>query len=96
MPLREEVLTRANRGDDFPDPEGELVEVLECNRTSLKVITRVEGSAVEPPLDPTEYSVPDLRDELRGHDLTDEERDAMLDVEKANKNRTTAINAIEA
>jgi len=58
MTLRTEHLKRDNRGEDFPEPDGELVEVLTYKVDRMTVLTRVEDRlddavAVEPEEVPT-------------------------------------------
>jgi len=46
-------------------------------------------------VDPTEYSVTDLRDEVSLSELSDEERKDMVAVEQANKNRSSVVDWLE-
>jgi len=51
----------------------------------------------DPPLDPTQFTVDDLKTELDAGDFSDAELDALEEVERADDDpRTTALDAIEA
>ena len=60
--------------------------------------TADDGEEVaDPPLDPTQFSVDDLKTELDAGDFSDAELDALEEVERADDDpRTTALDAIEA
>lgn len=49
----------------------------------------------ESPLNPSEFSVADLTDEMAERDLSVAELEALLEAEKAGGERTTAVSAIE-
>jgi len=56
-----------------------------------------EAEVADPPLDPTQFSVDDLKTELDAGDFSDAELDALEDAERADDDpRTTALDAIEA
>jgi hypothetical protein len=96
MVLKEETLEQIGQRQ-YEEPDGEFLELIESGNNTLTVLTRVDRDkvgGVEPSIDPAEYSVSDLEDELRGRDISDGERQALLDAEEDGKNRTTAVTAI--
>lgn len=83
-----------HRGDDnlFPEPDGDIVQILEKSRGRLRVITRVEAPL---PIDPAGLTVSDLEDELAEADLSEDEAERVIAAEEAGDDRTTAVAAIE-
>lgn len=53
-------------------------------------------AALDPPVDPADYTVDELRDELDSGDYSERELDALADAERSGKDRETAMDAIEA
>jgi len=57
MALQTELLKRDDRGESFPEPDGELIETLEYKTDRLTVLTRVtdldEAATAEPEKVPT-------------------------------------------
>lgn len=97
MTLKEETLSKTGRRE-YEEPNGEFLELIESGNNTITVLTRVDsdkGGGLELPLDPSEYSVSDLKDELQGCDISEDERTALIAAEKDGKNRVTAITAIE-
>lgn len=85
------------RTDDnlFPEPSGELVEVLEKKRNKLRVVSKVEEvSEEQAPLDPTDYTVSELGDKLDNILLTADQEELLREKECQNKNRKTALETI--
>lgn len=54
-----------------------------------------EESEVEPPLDPSDYTIDELKAELSARDLSEEEIEAIEDAERDNGSRTGALDVIE-
>lgn len=80
----------------FPEPDGRVVETIEYNKRQqrLTVLVQTEESDVDAPFDPTELSVDDLRSKLSGA-WTEAELQAVLSLEEAGDNRSTATAAIK-
>lgn len=94
MPLKFTTLPRRDDGL-YEEPDGEIVRVLGKSRTGLKLITRVDEPEVEPPFDTSDCTVADIEDRVADGGYTHDELTALLDDEEANKNRTTAVDAIQ-
>lgn len=86
--LHEEKLSSVKPGL-YEEPDGEFLELINVNINTITVLTRVEE--VGPPIDPSDYSVNELKDELRGRVLSEDEVGALIEEEKDGKNRVTAL-----
>lgn len=84
---------------------GETVDVDEDTASRLAEnynYERVEGDEsedgesedVEPPFDPTEYTVDELDSRLADNDYTDDELAALRDAEESGEGRTSALDVI--
>lgn len=92
---------RTEDGVTFEEPDGELVEFIRENTNSIDVLTKVEpekGGDEEPPVDPGNLTVTELEESLEddSYHWTPNSLSALLAAEQSGKNRTTAVEAIEA
>lgn len=100
--LKEETL-KEKENNTFEEPEGDILEIIERHGNSVTVLTEVKsekgGGGVEEESeelpDPSDYTVAELEEELRGSDFTDEETATLLEAEQQGKNRKSARKLIE-
>lgn len=95
--LQEETLQQVGRRR-YEEPDGEFLQHIDTGSNTITVLTRVDsdkGGGVEPPVDPSEYSVDDLKDEMEGRIRDEAELEALLEAEKDGNNRKTAKTAIK-
>ena len=78
----------------YEEPDGEIIEVVSNTKRTVTVLTRQETSS-NPPFDPEHYTVSEIEEMLLGGEYTDEQLDAMLQLEHNGKDRATALSAIE-
>jgi len=88
--LQEETLKRTEQRQ-YEEPDGELVEVMDRGNNTITVLTRVDSDKGVARVDPSEYSVADLKDELDGTIADPALIEAIIDAEKKGKNRKTAL-----
>jgi hypothetical protein len=95
--LQEETLMQMGRRL-YEEPEGEFLEMIGSGSNTITVLTRVDsdkaGKQKADLPDPFNYSVSELEDELRGLDMTDGQREYVLQKEIEGKDRKTAKAAI--
>lgn len=92
--LQEEVL-QPNDDGLYEEPEGELLEVVNYTSRSLTVLTRVDTEKV-PVVDPGDYTVAELKEELTGRNLDDDDLEALEIAEMEGKERKSALQAIRS
>lgn len=93
MTLAIERLERDEHGQ-YPEPEGELLDVLDVRRGVIRAVTRCDEVATELLLDPAEYTVTELEDALADIDVTETEKELLHEAESGGKDRATAFDVI--
>ena len=71
-----------------------LAEAYDVSYTDDGQVVLNDGDAVDPPFDPSDLSVAELKDRLAGRSFTDGELAALVDAEERGDGRTTALNAL--
>lgn len=88
-------------GRQYGEPEGELIEYIGSGSNSISVLTRIDTDKGErfesSPIDPSSHTVSQLEEALDdpNYDWNEASLKGLLEAEKNQKNRATAISAIE-
>jgi len=94
--LREESLMQVDRRT-YEEPDGEFLEVITTGSNTITVLTRIDGDKARvesPPIDPSDLTVSELKDELVDRDWNIATLRGLLEAERETKDRTTATEAI--
>lgn len=98
--LQKETLSEVE-DEVYEEPDGEFVELVRSDTNTITVLTRISSDKgeSEPLLDPSKYTVSELKTELeetvKTEGLSSDQRQTLIADEESGKNRATAIKAIE-